>query len=136
MNSVLKGCDPEIILFFIATHHTSSEEMHEIANKMWNIGSTFKTKERHNHVYVMKDNITGYYKIGISKNPSSREKTLQSQCPSIELLFSKKANKSTEAILHKKYSSKRVRGEWFNLSLSDVDDVARYFRDGIIQELP
>lgn len=77
------------------------------------------------YVYLMRDNTNGYHKIGISNKPEYREKTLQSEKPSIEMLACKKfpTRKIAEAIesaLHTAYSQQRVRGEWFNLADVDV----------------
>lgn len=76
-------------------------------------------------VYLIRDNTNGYHKIGISNKPEYREKTLQSEKPSIEMLACKKfpTRKIAEAIesaLHTAYSQQRVRGEWFNLDDVDV----------------
>ncbi len=77
------------------------------------------------YVYLMKDTTNGYYKIGISNKPEYREKTLQSEKPTIELLTCKKypTRKIAEAIesaLHSAYSQQRIRGEWFKLDDVDV----------------
>ena len=77
------------------------------------------------YVYLMRDNSNGYHKIGISNTPEYREKTLQSEKPSIEMLVCKKfpTRKIAEAIesaLHIAYSQQRIRGEWFNLDDVDV----------------
>ncbi len=77
------------------------------------------------YVYLMEDVANGYYKIGISKKPEYRESTLQSEKPTIELVCMKKfPNRqialSIEAALHKTYDEKRLRGEWFSLTSSDV----------------
>ncbi|MBR4468811.1 MAG: GIY-YIG nuclease family protein [Bacteroidales bacterium] len=77
------------------------------------------------YVYLMRDNTNGYHKIGISNKPEYREKTLQSEKPSIEMLACKKfpTRKIAEAIesaLHTVYCQQRVRGEWFNLNDEDV----------------
>ena len=77
------------------------------------------------YVYLMRDTTNGYHKIGISNKPEFRERTLQSEKPSIELLASKKypTRKIAEAIesaLHTAYSQQRLRGEWFNLEDADV----------------
>ena len=77
------------------------------------------------YVYLMKDTSNGYYKIGISNKPEYREKTLQSEKPTIEMLACKKfpTRKIAEAIesaLHAAYSQQRLRGEWFNLNEEDV----------------
>lgn len=72
------------------------------------------------YVYLMKDYTNGFYKIGISNNPEYREKTLQSEKPSIDLIASKEfplrlIAESFEKALHKTFENKRLRGEWFNL---------------------
>lgn len=77
------------------------------------------------YVYLMHDLKNGYHKIGISKTPKYREKTLQSEKPTIELVCSKeypsrKIAEAIEAALHKVYEENRIRGEWFELSDSDV----------------
>ena len=77
------------------------------------------------YVYLMRDNSNGYHKIGISNTPEYREKTLQSEKPSIEMLACKKfptrkIAEAIEAALHTAYSQQRVRGEWFNLNDEDV----------------
>jgi hypothetical protein len=79
------------------------------------------------YVYVMIDKNTGFYKIGRSKNPETREKTLQSEKPTIELLFHHDARNKDEKILHDLYKEKRVRGEWFDLNGSDILNIKKYF---------
>lgn len=71
-------------------------------------------------IYVMIDKNTGYYKIGRSNNPKRREKTLQSEKPTIEMLFSFDAKSSHEKTLHNMFNEKRIRGEWFDLNGSDI----------------
>ena len=71
--------------------------------------------------YVMKDSNTGFFKIGKSVNPSFREKTLQSEKPTITKIFEFPSD--VELSLHKKYSDKRVRGEWFALTDDDLIDI-------------
>ena len=76
-------------------------------------------------VYLMQDTTNSYYKIGISNNPDYRERTLQSEKPSIEMITCKqfpnrKIALSIESALHSAYKEQRIRGEWFNLTDSDV----------------
>jgi len=85
-------------------------------------------------VYVMIDKNTGYYKIGRSKNPKIREKTLQSEKPTIEMLFNHDAKTVDEKVLHSKFSEKRVRGEWFDLCGSDLSMISDYFNKQNKQE--
>lgn len=80
------------------------------------------------YVYLMKDLSNGFYKIGISNNPEYRERTLQSEKPSIEMITSKKfpvrkIAESFEKSLHAAYANKRIRGEWFDLTSEDADNI-------------
>ena len=77
------------------------------------------------YVYLMYDISNGYYKIGLSNNPDYRERTLQSEKPTIEKICAKEYPNRTiasaiESALHKSYDSKRLRGEWFALNDDDV----------------
>lgn len=77
------------------------------------------------YVYLMFDISNGYYKIGISNNPEYRERTLQSEKPTIEKICAKEyPNRAIalaiESALHKTYDAKRLRGEWFALDADDV----------------
>ncbi len=78
-----------------------------------NIDNSFYKKIKQK-TYILKDKNTGYYKIGKSSNPLDREKTLQSEKPTYELI--KIFNNDIETILHKKYKKQNIRGEWFDLS--------------------
>lgn len=81
-------------------------------------------------VYLMKDTTNLYYKIGISNKPEYREKTLQSEKPSIELICckefpSRKMARTIESALHSTYSEYQIRGEWFELSDEDVTEIIK-----------
>lgn len=76
----------------------------------------------------MMDTANSFYKIGISNSPKYREKTLQSEKPTIELIYSKsfinrKIALTIEQSLHSNYRSKRIRGEWFDLNANDIEDI-------------
>ena len=75
--------------------------------------------------YLMVDSSTKYVKIGNSINPHKRERTLQSEKPTIEILHIFKKNIETE--LHQKYSKKRIRGEWFNLTNNEVKQIIKKY---------
>ena len=77
------------------------------------------------YVYLMRNNVTDKYKIGRSNNPEFREKTLQSQEPDVELLFSCHESIVTEKYLHELFSHKRIRGEWFELDSDDVLEIRK-----------
>ena len=71
-------------------------------------------KKSTQRAYILKDNNTGYYKIGKSVNPKDRERTLQSEKPTIKMI--KEFKTDIEKELHQKYFKQRIRGEWFNLN--------------------
>jgi T5orf172 domain len=77
-------------------------------------------------VYLMKDK--SLYKIGISKQAEFREKTLQSEKPTVILIAAKKfINRriaaAFEKALHESYSHKRKRGGWFILNEEEVLEI-------------
>ena len=76
--------------------------------------------------YIMLDTNTNLYKIGKSVQPKVREKTLQSEKPSIELLYV--ANDNIESTLHNIYKQHRVRGEWFNLTKDYITKIVRDYK--------
>ena len=81
----------------------------------------------------MIDIMNGYYKIGLSNKPEFREKTLQSEKPTIQLIASKKFTERkialiAERTLHNKYSHKRRRGEWFQLDPEEVNEIKKIFQ--------
>jgi len=72
------------------------------------------------YVYVMEDLRTRHFKIGRSKTPGKRERTLQAEVPQIVLRFSIPADEEHERALHNQFADKRVRGEWFSLTSNDL----------------
>tara|TARA_R110000823_G_scaffold309985_1_gene434614 strand:- start:517 stop:1044 length:528 start_codon:yes stop_codon:yes gene_type:complete len=83
-----------------------------------NVGMKRRDSSKEVKTYLMKDNLTKLYKIGRSKNPLNRERTLQSEKPSIKMV--KVWSENIETKLHKEYSNYRVRGEWFELTKVQV----------------
>jgi prophage antirepressor-like protein len=68
--------------------------------------------------YIMYDENSNLYKIGVSKNPKQRESTLSSQIPKIKIILF--LDRNIEKLLHKLFENKRVRGEWFKLDSDDI----------------
>ncbi len=67
------------------------------------------------------------YKIGLSTNPVARIKDLQVSQPfevRVAACFMVGDMRREEALLHERFASQRVRGEWFRLSGDDLDEVA------------
>jgi len=87
--------------------------------------------EKSEFVYLMVNNGTGYIKIGRSKNPRYRERTLYSQEPVIFIIALWRCEKKIEKDLHEKFKEKRIRGEWFDLKLRDLKDLEIYMETKI-----
>lgn len=73
-----------------------------------------------NKIYLMFNPRNGYTKIGRSIKPKARERTLQGEEPQTEIIALWHSPKSTEKKLHSTFKSKKIRGEWFNLEISDL----------------
>jgi hypothetical protein len=70
--------------------------------------------------YLMLNGRHGLVKIGRSKRPRGRERTLQGEDPWLELLACWPAPVKQENLLHKHFAAKRERGEWFRLQVQDI----------------
>lgn len=111
------------------------DERHKIRmNEMKNAIKT-KTLAPRQEIYLIKDTIRGFIKIGIGRCAKSRLKTLKTANPSIEMLSFFNGSQHDERILHQHFKSKNkhVGGEWFNLNEDDLTDVNNYFAE---KELP
>jgi len=78
------------------------------------------------HLYLMLNKRNDYIKIGKSKKPKFREKTLQGEEPDIDMITFWQAPSRVERELHKKFKEKRQRGEWFKLSFIDLRQIKEY----------
>jgi len=87
--------------------------------------------EQKEYVYLMVNNDTSLIKIGTSKNPVYRERTLHSQEPGINLIAMWCCGKNIERKLHVKFSHKRVRGEWFRLTIPDLAEIETFMNNEI-----
>lgn len=68
------------------------------------------------------------YKIGRTRNVESRRRQIWMQAGiEIEVMACKQVDdhRSFEIALHRRFAHKRVTGEWFNLSDTDVQEVLR-----------
>jgi hypothetical protein len=81
------------------------------------------------YVYIIGDN--NAQKIGHTfGTPQNRLRTIQTCCPKklgIILAFSSENPVETELNLHKRFSDKRLIGEWFSLSENELDDLISEF---------
>ena len=72
-------------------------------------------------VYLVYDKRTKLTKIGRTSNIKARMNNLKCANPFIVLVYF--TDKISEKELHEKYFSKRVKLEWFDLSLSDYIEI-------------
>lgn len=79
-------------------------------------------------VYIMEDRRKNFFKIGRSKTPGKRERTLQSEVPETMLRFSIPAEETHEKELHARFAHRRIRGEWFELSEDDLVEVVNFLK--------
>lgn len=75
------------------------------------------------YVYIMMNCDDFTFKIGQSKNPIYRERTLQSKQPNVVLLKAWQCDKKIEKELHKIYKKNRTRGEWFKLDFGEIGNI-------------
>jgi hypothetical protein len=85
-------------------------------------------------IYLIYDNTTKSYKIGNALNPLARLKQLQSiptKMPfkiDLRLIEAWRGNEEDERELHRRFKSKRINGEWFNLDEEDLNALRAYFQ--------
>lgn len=82
-------------------------------------------KSNTGYVYLINQVDTNNYKIGVSKNPASegRIKNLQTGNHNELIIIyeiKSKCYTTLEKTLHRGYSHKHLRGEWFNLENPDT----------------
>lgn len=80
-------------------------------------------------VYVLRDvDVTGWYKIGKTTKPVERIGHFDTHLPfavSVVHIIPAKDCTQLETVLHRQFADKRMRGEWFALSDSDVQWIMR-----------
>ena len=77
-------------------------------------------RNRKQKTYLIYDN--NMYKIGRSIEPENRLKQIKAHNPAAKLICT--IDKDIEKELHNKYKNKRVGGEWFDLTESDISYIA------------
>lgn len=72
-------------------------------------------------VYLIFDSLSKLTKIGTTENLKSRISTLSTANLNLHLLYY--TNVNIEKLLHKIYKDKKVKKEWFQLTLQDVENI-------------
>ena len=84
------------------------------------------TKQRE-YIYLTKADFG--YKIGRTTRPEKRPLTVAGNCPiklEVIVVIEVADMRKAEAELHSRFASKRLRGEWFDLSPEDVELIKGY----------
>lgn len=89
-------------------------------------------KQKSFKTYLMTDSNTGYTKIGKSFNPEKREKTLQSEKPTISLFAVCKNNIETK--LHNRFKTRHQRGEWYRFTNNEVLEIVKDYGFKIVSK--
>lgn len=96
----------------------------EVYQELFNFDKkSFVVDDDKQYVYLIFNEKNKYFKIGFSKNPLKREKTLQAEEPDIVILRIWERGRDFEKFLHKKYANFRVRGEWFKFGMIELLDL-------------
>jgi hypothetical protein len=77
------------------------------------------------YIYVIRDD-ESHYKIGLSTNPAARLRQLNGGSPyplAFEILEPCKDIYRVEAKLHEQFANRRLKGEWFALTESDLEEI-------------
>lgn len=83
----------------------------------------------HGYVYLIGNKFHHWYKIGITGSLSARMQEMQVGCPVKINRFGEawvQHPRGIERSLHKKYSSRRLQGEWFLLQDEEVAEIQSY----------
>jgi hypothetical protein len=88
-------------------------------------------------LYVLKDEVSGFLKIGRANNVAERIQNLRVGNPSLNLIetYETEHNNELETFLHNRFAHRRQRGEFFQVTF---DEVEKEIHDAlkVIQERP
>lgn len=119
---------------FVVTQNGERTKSLECLVKVLKAGDRVVEKENNTGMVVYLLACDGKTKIGIAKSITNRLKMLQTGNP-YPIVLINEYFQNTEAMarkkekyLHDKYSSKRVNGEWFNLTNKELESVERYLK--------
>ena len=146
MISICKQHDQEIYEKFFKTEEGFylNKRMQEEAKKRKKYiesrrNSKLKADEDNVRIYLLKDNDTGFIKIGSSVNPLRRYNEIANQTVSVIgssknrdyklIWYSDATIRIKEKELHDRFSFKNVNGEWFDLTEQDIIDIKKEFKE-------
>jgi hypothetical protein len=71
--------------------------------------------------YVIFDSLTGLFKIGKTSDMRKRFSTLSTSNLNLHIVL--QLRHVEESLLHTLFKDKRVKKEWFKLTLKDIEDI-------------
>lgn len=86
-------------------------------------------------LYLIRDEFTGYIKIGISLNPTKRIKELQTgNSNTLTLIYTIQTEYyiSLESTLHRHYKHLNIINEWFDLTITELNEIESIIQKYII----
>ncbi len=104
-------------------------DIHELYKSYFERENYIEDKKGQQKVYLMYDRRENLIKIGETqtelkvRRKGVAEQTLRASDPMIEVVVAWKAPKSFENDLLLKYSTKRIRGEWFDIRAIDLENI-------------
>jgi len=88
------------------------------------------TASKSSYVYIV--SVEGFYKIGMTKRLADRMEAFNTSNPyevKVVTAIPVSNASSIEKKLHLLYAEHNVKGEWFNLTESQVEDIIKYLND-------
>lgn len=88
----------------------------------------FKPKDLDEYTYIVQEGKNNTYKIGKANNPAERIKGLQiGSSEELSLIAFCIGGYTLETFLHRKFETKKKRGEWYNLTQEDLNFILELF---------
>ena len=109
-------------------HELREHELREQYNTNRLQKSMRQKKKKEGFVYIAKAD--KYFKIGCTKNPKNRILALDVKAPfpvKVVLLIPCEDMEETEKTLHKTFANQHIRGEWFDLTDSHIQNITESF---------
>lgn len=90
-------------------------------------GTISEKEELITETYLILNTTTEFHKIGKTRQGIEKRMSQFAGMSAGNCYVIGSVNKDIENILHKKYKNKRIKGEWFNLSKKEVDEIIEIF---------
>lgn len=116
--------NPQMVDHVIESGILTNEELDSLrAKELIRPSRSSRAPDRIGFIYLARNERNQLIKIGFSKNPKTRESTLQSEEPEVRIIRTRSGTLKEEREIHFRFSTQRVRGEWFRLSEDDIDSI-------------